>query len=64
MNIMQSFIEKIDWILVIRIFLAIIFVVMAIIFHDWLPALFGITILATGIVAHKTKSGCGYSDCR
>ncbi|MFZ6024701.1 MAG: hypothetical protein ACOYVG_09660 [Bacteroidota bacterium] len=64
MKMLHSFLQKTDWILIIRLFMAILFIAMAVIFCDWLPALLGLTILVTALIAHKTKSGCGYSDCR
>jgi len=37
------------------------FLYMAYVFDDWLPAMFGVAIIATGIIAAFTKTGCGYA---
>jgi len=49
--------------LIIRLFVAGIFTWIAIVFRDWTPALFGLTILATAIYASVRKKGCGYEQC-
>ncbi|MFN3665585.1 MAG: hypothetical protein ACK4S0_05470 [Sediminibacterium sp.] len=64
MKTLYSFIQKIDWVLMIRLMVAGLFISIAIAYKDWLPAIFGLTIFVTGLIAHKTKRGCGYTNCQ
>lgn len=60
---MFSRIKNFDWPLIIRLGVASLFSWIAIEFHDWTPAVFGLTIAATGIYASSRKKGCGYEQC-
>lgn len=53
--------QKLDWVFLIRFTMGLPFLYMAYVFDDWLPALFGVAIIATGIIAAFTKTGCGYA---
>jgi hypothetical protein len=55
------FFQKLDWVFLIRFLMGLPFLYMAYVFDDWLPAMFGIAIIATGIIAAFTKTGCGYA---
>jgi hypothetical protein len=52
--------QKLDWVFLIRFTMGLPFLYMAYAFDDWLPAMFGVAIIATGIIAAFTKTGCGY----
>jgi ABC-type Fe3+ transport system permease subunit len=60
---MLSWLIKVDWPLIIRLLAGGTFIWIAITFKDWTPALFGLTIAATGIYASWKKRGCGYEEC-
>lgn len=57
----MSWIKKLDWVFLIRFFMGLPFLYMAYVFEDWLPAFFGAAIIATGMIAAFTKTGCGYA---
>jgi hypothetical protein len=57
---MKKMLAWLDWTLLIRVLMGLPFLWMSYVYRDWLPALFGITIISTGIIAHYTKTGCGY----
>jgi MFS superfamily sulfate permease-like transporter len=53
--------QKLDWVFLIRFLMGLPFLYMAYVFADWFPAMFGVAIIATGIIAAFTKTGCGYA---
>lgn len=55
------FFQKLDWVFLIRFTMGLPFLYMAYVFDDWLPAMFGVAIIATGMIAAFTKTGCGYA---
>ena len=57
---MISLLQKIDFVLVIRLIMGGMFLVIALQFKDWVPAIFGILMIVIGIYAAKNKTGCGY----
>ena len=59
---MIRFLQKIDFVLVIRLLMGGMFLVIAWQFKDWVPAIFGLLMIVIGIYAAKNKTGCGYGD--
>ena len=57
---MIRLLQKIDFVLVIRLIMGGMFLVIAWQFKDWVPAIFGLLMIVIGIYAAKTKTGCGY----
>lgn len=57
---MIRLLQKIDFVLVIRLIMGGMFLVIALQFKDWVPAIFGILMIVIGIYAAKNKTGCGY----
>ena len=56
----MSWLRKLDWVFLIRFSMGLPFLYMAYVFEDLLPAFFGTAIIATGLIAAFTKTGCGY----
>ena len=59
-DVMIRLLQKIDFVLVIRLIMGGMFLVIAWQFKDWVPAIFGILMIVIGIYAAKNKTGCGY----
>ena len=59
-NVMIRLLQKIDFVLVIRLIMGGMFLVIAWHFKDWVPAIFGVLMIVIGIYSAKTKTGCGY----
>ena len=59
-DVMIRLLQKIDFVLVIRLIMGGMFLVIALQFKDWVPAIFGILMIVIGIYAAKNKTGCGY----
>ena len=59
-NVMIRLLQKIDFVLVIRLIMGGMFLVIAWQFKDWVPAIFGVLMIVIGIYSAKTKTGCGY----
>lgn len=57
----NGLLQKLDWVFIIRFIMGLPFLYMAYAFDDWFPAMFGAAIIATGIIAAFTKTGCGYT---
>ena len=57
---MIRLLQKIDFVLVIRLIMGGMFLVTAWQFKDWMPAIFGVLMIVIGIYSAKTKTGCGY----
>ena len=57
---MIRLLQKIDFVLVIRLIMGGMFLVIAWRFKDWMPAIFGVLMIVIGIYSAKTKTGCGY----
>ncbi len=57
---MIRLLQKIDFVLVIRLIMGGMFLVIAWQFKDWMHAIFGVLMIVIGIYSAKTKTGCGY----
>lgn len=58
---MERILQKIDFVLVIRLIAGVLFVWTGWEFKDWTPAIFGFAWIGVGIYASITQTGCGYN---
>ncbi len=57
---MKKILNKLDWVWLIRMAMAGIFVWVGISYQDWIPAIFGLFWMAVASYAALKKTGCGY----